>query len=265
MGERLGQHLLINKTAIPKIIAALDLQPNERVIEIGPGMGALTLPLAEVCRKINCQLVAIEKDLDLMNQMKDLNIKGLEIIPGDALKVLPKLLASNTGRQTSNIKLIGNIPYYITGQLLRILSEAENPPKISVLMVQEEVAERICSTPPKMNLLSAITQFWAQPELILRLKPGDFDPPPKVNSAVIRLTTKQLTTNDKLQIAGYYRLAKVIFKQPRKTAANNLADGLEITKKEAVNLIKSVGLQENSRPQDFNLDQLIKLSTITTK
>ncbi|TSC82520.1 MAG: 16S rRNA (adenine1518-N6/adenine1519-N6)-dimethyltransferase [Parcubacteria group bacterium Gr01-1014_19] len=257
MSHKLGQHFLINKTVIPKIIATLDLQLGETVVEIGPGKGALTLPLVKACQKINCQLVAIEKDLDLMNQMKDLNIEGLEIIPGDALKILPKLI-------TNDSKLVGNIPYYITGQLLRILSEAKDPPKASVLMVQEEVAERICSKPPKMNLLSAITQFWAEPELILRLKPADFDPPPKVDSAVIKLTTKPLVVSRQSSVS-YYRLVKIIFKQPRKTAANNLADGLGIPKKEAVDLIESVGLPENSRPQNFNLDQLIKLSTITAK
>ncbi|MEK7640898.1 MAG: 16S rRNA (adenine(1518)-N(6)/adenine(1519)-N(6))-dimethyltransferase RsmA [Patescibacteria group bacterium] len=263
MGERLGQHMLVNKTAIPKIIAALDLQPNEQVIEIGPGEGALTFPLLEAAQKVGAKMIAIEKDHELVNKLKSLKVEKLELIEGDVLKVLPGLLASDIKHLTFNIKLIGNIPYYITGQLLRILSEAENPPKTSVLMVQREVAERICSKPPKMNLLSAITQFWAQPELILSLKPEDFDPPPKVNSSVIRLHSK--STNYQLLATSYYRLIRLVFKQPRKTAANNLADGLEISKREAVDLIKSVGLQENSRPQNFSLDQLIKLSTITAK
>ncbi|MEK7654088.1 MAG: 16S rRNA (adenine(1518)-N(6)/adenine(1519)-N(6))-dimethyltransferase RsmA [Patescibacteria group bacterium] len=263
MGERLGQHMLVNKTAIPKIIAALDLQPNDTVIEIGPGEGALTFPLLEAAKKVGAKVIAIEKDLHLANQLKSYagaTVDELEIVTGDALKLLHSLTD-----KLNNWKLIGNIPYYITGQLLRILSESENPPKTSVLMVQEEVADRICSRPPKMNLLSAITQFWAQPELILRLKPEDFDPPPKVKSAVIKLESRKQQVVSSNEIGRYYRLVKLIFKQPRKTAANNLADGLEISKKEAVDLIKSVGLQENSRPQDFSLDQLIKLSTITAK
>ncbi len=266
MGERLGQYFLKNKSAIPKIIASLELAPDDTIIEIGPGEGALTFELVRECSELDvgCEILAIEKDPALANKLKNLKIDKLEIIEGDALKILPEILTSNTEPRTSNLKLVGNIPYYITGQLLRILSEAKNPPKLSVLMVQEEVAERICSKPPKMNLLAAITQFWAEPELILRLKPKDFDPPPKVNSAAIKLESR-ISNDSNIQRAAYYRLAKALFKQPRKTAANNLSVGLKISKKEAVDLVKSAGLPENARPQNFNLEQLTKLSTITNK
>lgn len=256
MGEKLGQHFLKNKSVIPKIIATLGLHPGDTLIEIGPGEGALTLPLAETCQKIGCKLVAIEKDHELVNKLEDLKINSLEIVEGDALEVLPKLT-----ERSGNFKIVGNIPYYITGHLLRIISELDNKPKVSVLMIQQEVAERVSAQPPKMNLLAAATQIWAESEVIARLKPRDFDPPPKVDSAIIKLTTKQLTITGKNLMAGYYRLIKVIFKQPRKTTLNNLADGLQIPKSDALKLLTGVNLTGRERPQNLSLDQLLKLST----
>lgn len=271
MGEKLGQHFLKNKSVIPKIIAALDLRPNETVIEIGPGEGALTLPLAEACQKAGCKLIAIERDPALAEEIKKIENKKFEVITGDALEILPVLLSDKSHNfsisQFLNFKLVGNIPYYITGYLLRVIGELENKPTLSVLMIQKEVAERVCAVPPKMNLLAAATQIWAEPEIIARLKPKDFDPAPEVDSALIKLVTKKdsLVANNQSLVASYYRLIKLIFKQPRKTALNNLADGLKIAKKDAVELIKSVGLPENSRPQDFSLKQLIELSTSARK
>lgn len=279
MPQKLGQHFLKNQSAVKKIIESLDLKSGDTVIEIGPGEGALTFPLLEAAKKISAKVVAIERDHELVESIKQKVVSGeAEILEGDALRVLPELTARYLLPATS-YKVVGNIPYYITGHLLRIISELENKPELSVLMVQKEVAERICAKPPKMNLLAAITQLWADPELILRLKPGDFDPPPKVHSAVIRLVTSDSRLATSGEVEHYYQIVKTIFKQPRKTAANNLADGLnalrrpttsgglgpKITKKEATDLIKSVHLPENARPQDFSLDKLIKLSTTISK
>lgn len=261
MGEKLGQHFLKNKSVIPKIIEALELKSGETVIEIGPGEGALTFPLLEACQKIGCRLVAIEKDPGLVSSIKyEVLSMGGEIIQGDALKVLPeihtKYLIPNTA-----YKLVGNIPYYITGHLLRVISELENKPSLSVLMIQKEVAERVSAQPPKMNLLAAATQIWAEPKIIARLKPKDFDPPPKVDSAVIRLTTKSSVVSRQSSV-NYYRLIKLVFKQPRKTLLNNLSDGLETDKNKALELMKSIGLTGTERAQNLNLDQLLQLSRL---
>ena len=268
MPQKLGQHFLKNKSVIPKIIAALELKAGETVIEIGPGEGALTIPLADACKLAGCKLIAIERDRALAQDLES-RIKNyggiIKIIEGDALEVLPSLIHDSLFIP-HGFKLVGNIPYYITGHLLRVIGEMENKPATSVLMIQKEVAERISAEPPKMNLLAAATQIWAEAEIIAGLKPKDFDPPPKVDSAVIKLTTiNQSLVVSRKSLVDYYRLIKLIFKQPRKTALNNLSDGLQITKNEAVELIKSVGLPENSRPQNFSLEQLIELSTTTHK
>ena len=260
MNKRLGQHFLINESAIKKIVAALDLEPTDIIIEIGPGKGALTDELAsQLTGKSGYKkLILIEKDRDLAAGLykKYFQNKQIEIINDDALKALLKL----TGKK-NNYKIIGNIPYYITGKLLRILSELEKKPELTVLMVQKEVAERIFSSPPQMNLLAAAVQFWAEPKILLTLKPEDFDPPPKINSAVIKLTTinkRQLTSdNDK-----YYKLLHIIFKQPRKTLMNNLKSGLDLSKNDIERALSSLKIDKNSRPQNLSLKQIKALITI---
>lgn len=258
MGERLGQHFLTNKQAVAKIVASLNLQDKETIIEIGPGEGVLTFPLIEACKKTGLKLIAIEKDWLLAENFKKFDSKEFEIRAGDALKLLPSVVDSAQNAQ-NKLKIVGNIPYYITGNLLRTISELKNKPILTVLMIQQEVAERLSAKPPKMNLLAAATQIWADPELILKLKPDDFNPPPKVNSAVISLKLRTFGLSES-QITAYYRFIKALFKQPRKTAANNLSDGLEITKPEAEKLIGFVNLPKNARPQDFNLEKIIELS-----
>ncbi|MEK7522414.1 MAG: rRNA adenine dimethyltransferase family protein, partial [Patescibacteria group bacterium] len=217
-----------------------------------------------------CQLIAIEKDTQLAKNLGDnlqFRIYNLQIIEGDALKILPDLVsklkivnpAPEQVRYGASYKIVGNIPYYITGKLLRTISELENKPSVSVLMVQKEVAERICAATPKMNLLAAAMQYWAKPEIILHLKAKEFDPPPEVDSAVIKLATRTLATSE-LETKNYYKLIHIIFKQPRKTLANNLKDGLGISRAEIEKILNSLNLPLNSRPQDISIEQIIKLS-----
>lgn len=248
MGQRLGQHFLINKSAVQKIIAALELKTEDTILEIGPGKGALTLPLLQVCKKIGCKLLAIEKDPKLAEFPEGNNF---QIIKGDALKILPELTNFN--------KIIGNIPYYITGKLLRILSELKPKPKLIMLTIQKEVAERIIAKPPKMNLLAAAIQSWAETKIIGYLKPEDFSPPPKVNSAILKLNTKILGITDE-KSKKYYELIKILFKQPRKTILNNLKQGWKIDKNKIVKILSSLDLTGAERPQNLGLETIAQLS-----
>ena len=266
MPAKLGQHFLKNTDAIKKIIAALEIQQNDNIVEIGPGKGALTFPLAEECIQKNCRLIAIEKDRELFSILKEKlkDNKNIFIVNGDALEELENVInkiKQSLGDQ-AKFKIVGNIPYYITGKLLRIISELKNKPENCILMVQKEVAERISAIPPHNNLLASATSVWANIKILLKLKASEFDPPPEVDSAVI-----QLIPNDKElapeQLDKYYKLIHVIFKQPRKTLANNLKDGLDLPRVETENLITSVNLPLNSRPQDISVEQILKISDLT--
>ena len=269
---RLGQHFLINRAAIKKIVAALSLESGDHVIEIGPGKGALTYPLAKRCAEIGCTLVAIEKDRELAAALTARFSKNpaTRIETGDAREILPQLVwklsaggGSAFGGEIGNPpagragwKLVGNIPYSITGALLRVVSELEHKPTVAVLTIQREVAQRIVAQPPRMNLLAAITQTWAVPKIIAALKPTDFIPPPTVDSAVITLTPR--TGAPALREAQQrYALFKILFKQPRKTVFNNLraALGAETARR----ILGKHSISGTARPQDLDLSTLTAL------
>lgn len=258
MRKRLGQHFLKERNALRKIVEALNIKSGDIIVEIGPGHGELT----EEFRIQNSEfrIIAIEKDKKLTEGLKKkfVSDKNIEIVEGDALKVLPQLPKSYI-LNSKFYKVVGNIPYYITGHLLRILGELKIKPKLIVLTIQKEVAERICAKPPKMNLLAASVQFWAEPEIIGLINRKSFSPPPEVDGAVVKLTPKRI--NKKL-VKKYYELIKVVFKQPRKTALNNLAASLKLPKKEIIEKLTKQDIRHDLRPQDLTIENLTVLSNV---
>lgn len=252
---RLGQHFLKNEKYISAIIKSLDINKRDIVIEVGAGHGELTKQLAVYPIKI----IAVEKDQELARKLR-FNIQQyqphiqaeLEIICGDILKELPKLSNSLSNRK---YKLIGNIPYYLSGYLLRTISALKHKPSLIILTVQKEVAERIAAQPPKMNLLSAAIRHWANPKILFTIAPAAFYPPPKVSSAVVSLKPilKKRSSNDVL----YYQFIRTLFKQPRKTILNNLSS---IKDKQFVQgLLVSLGVNPKARPQELSVETIEKL------
>lgn len=191
--QRLGQHFLKNKTALEKIAGALELKEGDVVVEIGPGHGELTELLFASAKKIT--VVAIEKDRNFIASLQEKFTAGsahgtFGVIEGDALKILPQTVEGLArDGAVGSYKIVGNIPYYITGKLLRVMSDLKEKPERTVLLVQREVAERICAKPPEMNRLAASVQFWAEPKIIGLVSKENFSPPPKVDSAIILLKT----------------------------------------------------------------------------
>jgi 16S rRNA (adenine1518-N6/adenine1519-N6)-dimethyltransferase len=254
MPSRLGQHFLKNNTAITTSLEALELTAGDKIIEIGPGKGALTLPLLEMCKAKNCQLTVIERDPVLAQNFKQYESDSFRVLTEDALAVLSHIANLTKGEY----KIIGNIPYYITGHLMRTISELKHKPVITVLMIQKEVALRISATKPEMNLLAAATQFWAEPKILMHLKASDFDPAPKVDSSIIKLTTKPAI--EAISAKAYYSLIRAIFKQPRKTLLNNLGGApIKLEKAEIAGIISKIGLKSSVRPQDLTLEKLLEL------
>ncbi len=251
---KLGQHFLINKEKTKKIIEALDLKDGDFLIEIGPGHGELTneLKIKSAGWRTKLRIIAVEKDEKLATyiQKKFVQDKNIQIIQEDILKILPDLIIKLPDYPAANYKITGNIPYYITGYLLRIIGELKNKPRLTILMIQKEVAERICANPPGMNLLAASVQFWAEPEIIEYVSRKDFKPQPKVDSAIIKLITLR-TANHKLQ-TNYYKTIKILFKHPRKTILNNLRPVSE--------KLNSIGIDLKKRPQDLSVDDIKKIS-----
>lgn len=259
--QHLGQHFLKNKSAISDSIATLDITRGETIIEIGSGEGALTLPLLDACTVKGAHLISIERDRELAENLGSLLAsqgKEARIITGDALELLPKLISQLTS-QSINYKIVGNIPYYITGQLLRLLSELVVKPLRTVLMIQKEVAERLMSMPPRMNLLAASVQYWAKPRLIRSLKQTDFSPPPKVLSSIVSFTPLALEHTAPARI--YFEFLHIAFKQPRKMLVNNLMSSEKFkSKEEVLAFMLAHNLPPTARAQTLSIAQLSTLA-----
>jgi 16S rRNA (adenine1518-N6/adenine1519-N6)-dimethyltransferase len=278
--KKLGQHFLKNKTILDTIIGSLELEEGDCVIEIGPGHGELTIPLLSTASDLGCSILSIEKDHSLIATLVELQQKEgkekFEVREGDALKILPEVVATMVGTTTknkkfSNYKIVGNIPYYITGKLLRTMSDLENKPAMAVLMIQKEVAERMCAVPPEMNRLAASVQFWAEAEIIAHVPKKDFSPPPEVDSAVILLRSKNIalkkagesTSNTKkIDPEHYYQTVRGVFAQPRKNLINNIFEmaGKKLSKTEIVGFLKKIGIDPEGRPQNLTIEQITAIA-----
>jgi 16S rRNA (adenine1518-N6/adenine1519-N6)-dimethyltransferase len=265
MPKYLGQHFLKNHGVVKKIVAAIDPQAKETIIEIGSGRGALTIPLAQAVIEAHAKIIAIEKDKQLIAPLIELLSKNfpeeisrsVEVIQGDALIELATIV-----KNTKATKLVGNIPYYITGHLLRIIGALETKPERCIFMVQAEVAERIAAAPPKMNRLAASVQFWAEPKIIARLTKDDFSPPPEVNSAVILLESRPTATSSH---KAYDDAVHALFAQPRKTLVNNLFDAQKtaatsISKETLASELKKDGINPALRPQNLNIADIERIA-----
>ncbi|HVO28941.1 MAG TPA: 16S rRNA (adenine(1518)-N(6)/adenine(1519)-N(6))-dimethyltransferase RsmA [Candidatus Paceibacterota bacterium] len=246
----LGQHFLKNRGAAGKIVAAVGARPGDTIIEIGPGHGELTRPLAAT----GARVIAIEKDGALAEQLDKTGIPNLEVIAGDVLTMLPALAADGG-------KLVGNLPYYLTGHLLRLISELETKPARCVFMVQKEVALRMTAAPPHMNRLAASVQFWAEPDIVANLPKSDFSPQPKVDSTVVQLEAKPAISDAAAPTsAQYYAAVRILFSQPRKTLLNNLTAGrprsAEFPKDDISKILEALGANPQLRPQNLTVGQI---------
>lgn len=227
---KLGQHFLTNDAAGLRIVEALGDVSQRTVLEIGPGRGAITSLLARRVRR----LIAIELDRVLAAQlrMKFALYPNVEVIEGDVLAIDfatlfgPKPGASRPGlvQAPDPVPVVGNLPYYITSEILLRLFEFRQCFSTIVIMVQKEVADRLAATPGSRDygLLSATAELYAKVEKLFTLPPGDFSPPPKVHSSVVRLTMAPRLDSLGVEEEGFVRFLKLSFGQKRKTLWNNL-------------------------------------------
>lgn len=267
----LGQHFLKNTALVQKIVDALRPERGEIIFEVGAGHGELTRPLAEACVKNGCALFAIEKDRHLAEGVAEQfrTETEVKIIPGDALEFFrsdqfEKIIGENGGGSARGgagarrYKIVGNLPYYLTGHLLRIVSELKTKPERCIFMVQKEVAERIVAKPPKMNRLAAIMQFWATITVLATVPKENFLPVPEVDSALVRFELAAEKERGKnISADRYYAAVRRLFAQPRKTALNNLsAHGTRQEKEAAAALLQQIGIQPGARPQTLGIKDI---------
>lgn len=216
----LGQNFLIDRDALQSVVRAAQLRPGETVLEIGPGIGTLTLELAAQ----GVHVVAVELD-DAMARVLAARLApapNVRVVTGNVLHLdLAALLPAQTP-----FKVVANIPYYITAPILRLLLEGARRPELIVLMVQREVAERLTARPGRLSVLAVTAQFYAQPEIMRIVPATSFLPPPRVDSALVRLrphTTPPVAVDDPDR---FFALVKAGFGEKRKQLHNALAHGL---------------------------------------
>lgn len=251
----LGQNWLINPKIHQKILAAAEIVPTDVILEIGSGTGLLTKPLVQTGAKV----LAVEKDRELAEKLQKefAAIENVTIIPGDILKINPQ----NYGLSTKNYKLIGNIPYYLTSHLLRLVLEKWPAPKLIVMTIQKEVAQRIVASPPHMNLLGLAVQWHAQAEIIATVAKGNFRPVPKVDSAIIKITPQPLDPEKARFTPFLFKIARTSFSGKRKQLLNVLASGLGISKTDLEQIFRTIGFDGHRRPETLSIPEWLKLSS----
>lgn len=259
--KRLGQNFLIDGEVIHDIIAYADINPEDTIIEIGPGVGFVTEQLVKYAKKV----IAIELDEEAVKELKKLNAPNLEIIHQDILKTDLSQLCDE------DIKIVANIPYYITSPIIaHLLGEIDdlnnknrNKIKDIILMVQEEVARRMVadenSSGKQYGLLTLLSQFWADVEIKRTVGRRAFFPAPKVTSAIVKL---QVRKEPKLQLADYTHFRKVVkaaFAQRRKNLKNCLLSG-GFTREKIIQAMTKLNLDENIRGEKLSIEMFGHLS-----
>jgi len=254
--KSLGQNFLINEGIYKKIVAALEIKGDDTIIEVGPGLGTLTEYLAESGAKI----IAVEKDRKFAAYLKNKfpDRKNVRIIEGDILKFNPAYYQL----QTINYKVVGNIPYYLTSHLLRIVLEKWPRPRLVVLMLQKEVAQRIIAKPPDMSLLAVSVQYYAKPEITNYVSAGSFYPPPKVDSAIIKLEIRNQKIENRKNDKEFFRVVRAGFSGKRKQLANNLSAGLKLSKKEIELKLLAVDVDPRRRAETLTVEEWQKITDI---
>lgn len=247
--KSLGQHWLYDNTSLQAMCQAGEVSADDVVVEIGPGLGTLTKLLVEQAK----QVIALEFDEDLARQLP-------KRIPSNTLHVNHSdCLTFDYTSLTPDYKVVANIPYYLTSNLLRVLAESVNPPQIIALLVQKEVAERVAAKPGEMSLLSVSVQLYYQANLAEQVPAALFTPPPKVDSQIIKLVRRTEPLFDNLNEKQFFRVVKAGFSQRRKKLRSSLSAGLRISKLDATELIEASGVDPHARPQELSLQQWYSL------
>lgn len=247
--KSLGQHWLKDPEILADIAEAAELTGDDVVLEIGPGLGTLTSRLLARANSV----IAVEFDADLARKLpgqfpgKKLTVVNQDILQFD-LNQLPK-----------NYKVVANVPYYITSKIVEKLMTAENKPSIAVLLVQKEVAERIAAEAGNMSVLSVSVQIFAEAELDIEVPRQFFTPPPKVDSQVVVLRTRDdplITPEDQ---RDFFRIVKAGFSAKRKKLRSSLSGGLGIDKSVAEELLKNAGISPDARAEDLAIEDWKRL------
>lgn len=243
--KSLGQHWLKDHDSLVAMCEAADLKADDFVLEIGPGWGTLTELLVERVQHVR----AVEFDprlaTDLPNRVRAQN---LDVISQD-------ILSFDFTNLPPNYKVVANIPYYLTSNLIRVISETTNPPSTAVLLIQKEVAERVAAQPGDMSILSVSAQYYWEVSLGQVMLAELFSPPPKVDSQILVLKRRPAPLFTDVKDKDFFRIVKAGYSQRRKTLLNSLSGGLQLDKEVIKAACVSVDVDPKRRAQTLALDE----------
>lgn len=255
--KRLGQNFLTDPMAVDRIAAAANLSPQDTVLEVGAGVGTLTRALARRAGRV----LAIELDDRLVEILHEqlADLANVEILHGDVLQ-LPDL-----GLVHCQYKVVANLPYYITSAVLRHFLEGVPRPRLMVVTVQREVADRIVAGPGEMSLLAVSVQFYGQPRIVARIPAGAFYPSPKVDSAVVRIDVGEqpaVPLPAGTDETAFFAVVRAGFGQKRKTLRNSLSAGLGLSPTSVEAALLQAGLDPRRRAETLSLSEWTEVARV---
>ncbi|HPL93164.1 MAG TPA: 16S rRNA (adenine(1518)-N(6)/adenine(1519)-N(6))-dimethyltransferase RsmA [bacterium] len=253
--KRFGQNFLLDESALNDIVKAADLKKDDQVLEIGPGLGVLSMKLAPAVEKL--VLVELDRDLAGFLRVQFANNEAVTVCEEDALQ------ADWEKYFEGQYKIVANIPYNITGMLFRKISLLLKKPERVVLLVQKEVAERLISKSGDMNVLALVMQFLYKIKIVRKVSRMGFYPAPKVDSAVIllerRFDYEQQWQSYGLENKDFFQLVKIGFSAKRKKLSNNLANGYHKSADWAQKLMDKAELADNTRAEDVAMEDWLRM------
>lgn len=252
--KSLGQHWLHDEAVLDQIVDCANVQAGDVVLEVGPGLGTLTRRL--LAR--SADVTAVEFDETLARNLSETLLEDGPV-GGNLTVVREDILRFELAGLTPGYKVVANIPYYLTSNLIRVLTESPSPFSVAALLVQKEVAERAAAKPGQMSLLSVSAQFYCDVSLGPVVPAELFTPPPKVDSQVLVLKYREEPLFSDVDTKQFFRVVRAGFSQKRKTLQNALSGGLAISKDEARELCEAASITPTQRAQALSLDEWYSL------
>ena len=258
--KALGQNFLIDSTVCPRMAEAAVCSPEDGVLEIGPGIGVLTVQLGLRAKKV----VAVELDKRLLPVLEETlgEFDNIEVVNGDVLKLDLASLIEEKFADCKRVSVCANLPYYITSPVIMRLLEERLPLSQIVVMVQKEAAERLCAAvgTREAGAVTVAVQYYAEAEKLFSVGRNCFVPSPNVDSAVMRLAVREQPEFPVKDEKFFFKLVKAAFAQRRKTAQNGISAGLGLPKEQVAEALENIGLQKDIRAEKMTMQELAALA-----
>ena len=247
--KSLGQHFLVDRRVLSRIVAAAELSEGDTVVEVGPGRGLLTDQLAARAGRVAA--VELDGELAAALEARYQDLPHVSVVSADARDIDIESLVG----PGASYKLVANLPYYAASIIVRRFLESEHSPDIMVFMVQREVAERMTAAPGHMSLLSVGVQLYGEPRVVCQVPPGAFRPRPKVSSTVVRIDVRPRPVLELRSEAGFFEVVRGGFSAPRKQLRNTLKQGLALEPGRSDEILSAAGIDPTRRPRTLSLEE----------